>query len=90
VEFTTSICPACHAARPTLERLADEFKGRLTVVEVNVEEERELGAFFQIRSVPTLAFFKDGRFVDGVLGAPPVAILRRRLDQLTGSRARRS
>jgi thioredoxin 1 len=89
VEFSTSTCPACHAARPILERLADDFAGRARVVELNVEEEGELANFFQIRSVPTLAFFKNGRFVDGVMGAPPAAILRRKLDQLTGSCAPR-
>jgi thioredoxin 1 len=89
VEFTTTSCPACHAARPILELIAGEYEGRAKVVELNVEEESELGSFFQIRSVPTLAFFKDGQFVDGVLGAPPAAILRRKLDQLTGSCAPR-
>jgi thioredoxin 1 len=89
VEFTTSGCPACHAARPVLERLAEEFDGRARVVEVNVEEEQELGGAFQIRAVPTLAFFKSGEFVDGVMGAPPAAVLRRKLEQLSGSCAPR-
>src|SRR5689334_12024128 len=80
VQFTTSGCPACHAARPVLEGLAGEFEGRARIVEVNVEEEQDLGGLFQIRAVPTLAFFKNGEFVDGVLGAPPAAILRRKLD----------
>ena len=85
VEFTTSGCPACHAARPMLERLATEFDGRARIVEVNVEEEQELGTLFRIRSVPTLAFFKNGAFVDGVVGAPPAGVLRRKLDQLTSA-----
>ena len=85
VEFTTSGCPACHAARPALERLAEEFDGRAKVVEVNVEEEQQLGQLFQIRSVPTLVFFKNGEFVDGVIGAPPAPVLRRRLDELSTS-----
>jgi thioredoxin 1 len=85
VEFSTSRCPACHAARPVLENLAEEFDGRARIVEVNVEEEQELGSAFQIRAVPTLAFFKNGEFVDGVMGAPPTAILRRKLEQLSVS-----
>ena len=89
VEFSTSGCPACHTARPMLEGLAEEFTGRAKVVEVNVEEEQELGGLFQIRAVPTLAFFKNGEFVDGTMGAPPAAILRRKLDQLTESCAPR-
>lgn len=82
VEFTTSRCPACHAARPVLEGLAREYAGRARVVEVNVEEEPELGQFFRIQAVPTLVFFKDGEPVSGVVGAPAAAVLRRTLDQL--------
>ncbi len=83
VEFSTPTCPACRAARPMLETLAEEFDGRAKVVEIDVQEEQELGGLFQIRAVPTLAFFKDGRFIDGVLGTPPAVILRRKLEQLS-------
>jgi thioredoxin 1 len=83
VEFSTSKCPACHAARPLLENLAREFEGRARIVEVNVEEEQNLGSIFQILAVPTLVFFKNGEFRDGVRGTPPAAILRRKLEQLS-------
>jgi thioredoxin 1 len=89
VEFSTSRCPACHAARPVLEHLAEEFDGRVKIVEVNVEEEENLGGIFQIRAVPTLIFFKNGEFVEGWKGAPPAALLRRKLEQLTESYAPR-
>ena len=89
VEFSTSSCPACHAARPLLESLAEEFEGRARIVEANVEEDQDLGTAFQIRAVPTLVFFKSGKFVDGVMGAPPAAILRRKLEQLSESCAPR-
>jgi thioredoxin-like negative regulator of GroEL len=89
VEFSTSRCPACHAVRPLLESLAEEFDGRARIFEVNVEEEQELGAAFQIRAVPTLAFFKNGEFVDGAMGAPPAPILRRKLERLSESCAPR-
>jgi|KBSSwiStaDraftv2_1062776.scaffolds.fasta_scaffold762286_1 thioredoxin 1 len=83
VEFSTSACPACRTARPLLEMLAEEFNDRARIVEVNVDEEQDLGGLFQIRAVPTLAFFRNGEFVDGVMGAPPAAILRRKLEQLS-------
>ena len=89
VEFSTTTCPACHAARPMLESLAEEFEGRATIAEVNVQEEPELASIFQVRAVPTLAFFKNGEFMDGVLGAPPAAILRRKLERLSESCAPR-
>lgn len=85
VEFTASGCPACHAARPVLEQLAAEYEGRAKIVEVNVEEEELLGSLFQIRAVPTLAFFKEGEMVNGMVGAPAPFVIRRALDQLVGS-----
>jgi thioredoxin 1 len=89
VEFSSSTCPACHQARPLLESLAEEFEGRARIVEVKVEEEPALGDAFQIRAVPTLVFFKNGEFVDGVMGTPPAAILRRKLERLSESCAPR-
>jgi len=89
VEFSTSRCPACHAARPMLEELATEFEGRMRIVEVNVEEEQALGALFQIRAVPTLAYFKNGEVLGGWAGAPPAAVLRRKLEDLLESCAPR-
>lgn len=83
VVFSTSRCPACHAAKPTLERLAEDYVGRARVLEVNVEEEPALGQFFRIRAVPTLVFFKGGEPVDGVVGAPSGSVLRRKLEDLT-------
>jgi thioredoxin 1 len=82
VEFSTSRCPACHAVKPTLERLAVDYAGRARVVEVNIEEEPALGQFFRIRAVPTLVFFKNGEPVDGVVGAPAASVLRRKLEDL--------
>jgi len=83
VEFSTSRCPACHAAKPMLERLAQEYSGRTRVVEVNIEEEPALGQFFRIRAVPTLVFFKNGEPVEGLIGAPTVSVLRRKLENLS-------
>lgn len=83
VEFSTSRCPACHAVKPALERLAEDYAGRARVVEVNIEEEPALGRFFRIRAVPTLVFFKDGEPVDGVVGAPAASVLRRKLEDLS-------
>lgn len=85
VEFTTSTCPACHAAEPTLEGLAEEFEGRARILEANVEGQPGLGKLFQIQAVPTLVFFKDGAVSEGMVGAAPASVLRRKLDRLSGS-----
>ena len=85
VEFTTSTCPACHAAAPAMEKLAEEFEGRALVLEATLEKEPGLGRLFQIQAVPTLVFFKDGAVAEGMVGAAPASVLRRKLERLSGS-----
>lgn len=89
VEFSTSRCPACQAARPLLEGLAEEFDGRVRIVEVDVEAEQDLGTLFRIRAVPTLAFFNHGEIMGGMAGVPPASVLRRKLEELSESCAPR-
>jgi thioredoxin 1 len=66
-----------------LEELAQEYAGRVTIGKVNVDEHPGLAARFQVRSIPTLLFFKGGQVVDQVVGAVPKAQLRKRLDAVS-------
>jgi putative thioredoxin len=59
-----------------LEALAAEFGGAFLLAKVDVEAEQELGAAFQIRSIPTVVLVKDGQLVDGFQGALPDGQLR--------------
>ena len=82
VDFWAPWCGPCRAIAPTLEALSQEYAGRVTIAKVNVDEEPVLAGRYQIRSIPTMLFLKNGRVVDQVVGAVPRAQLTQRMDAL--------
>jgi thioredoxin 1 len=64
---------------PVLDQLAAESAGRYTIAKLNVDENPRTAAQFNIRSIPTLLIFKNGRLVDQLMGAQPKAAIAARL-----------
>jgi thioredoxin 2 len=81
VDFWAPWCAPCLQVEPLLRRLAAEHAGQLKVVEVNVDEEPRLAQRFEAMSIPLLVLMRDGQEIDRIVGAPPPAELRRRLEQ---------
>lgn len=75
VDFWAPWCGPCVAIGPVLETLAAEYKGRLTIAKMNVDENAHTPSTFGVRSIPYLAMFKGGKLVDTVVGAVPKAKL---------------
>ena len=63
VDFWADWCAPCRVLMPLLAGLANEFDGKFLLAKVNTEEERELGAQYQIRSLPTVKLFRNGEGV---------------------------
>src|SRR5215813_7713692 len=82
VDFWAPWCGPCRAIAPTLEALGQEYAGRVAIAKVNVDEQPTLAARYQVRSIPTLLFIKEGRVVDQLVGAAPRAQLAKRMDAL--------
>ena len=80
VDFWASWCGPCRAIAPIIEELVQESAGRVTLVKVNVDEQPDLAARYEIRSIPTLVFFKHGAIIDRIIGAVPKAVLQAVVD----------
>lgn len=80
VDFWAGWCQPCLQMEPTLDEIASNYEGRVTVAKVNVEEERGLAAMFQVMSIPALLVFKDGKKVVELHGKQSTADLESVLD----------
>ncbi|MEI2455989.1 thioredoxin [Lysobacter firmicutimachus] len=76
VDFWADWCQPCKVLGPILEKLAGEYNGAFELAKVDVEAEQQLGAAFQIRSIPTVFLIKGGQLVDGFAEALPESAVR--------------
>ncbi|MCL0101762.1 thioredoxin [Dehalococcoidia bacterium] len=80
VDFWAVWCGPCRMVAPIVDELAEEYKGKVDFVKLNVDENPATSQQYGIRSIPTLLVFKDGKPVDQVIGAVPKKELQRHVD----------
>lgn len=71
VDFWATWCGPCRMIAPIIEEIAEDYKGKLKVGKVNVDEQGELAVKYGISSIPTLLIFKGGEVVKKTLGYMP-------------------
>jgi thioredoxin len=81
VDFWAPWCGPCRAVAPVLEQIAAQYAGQVTVAKMNVDENPQTPGQYGVRSIPTIALFKGGQVVDGVLGAAPQPFFSQMLDK---------
>ena len=82
VDFWAEWCGPCKKLGPVVEELAKDFQGKAKIMKLNVDENMETAQRFQVMSIPTLIFFKQGKAVDQVVGAVPKNVLETKLKSL--------
>ena len=81
VDFWAEWCGLCRMIAPTVEALAEDYAGRVTVGKLNVDDNPNTAMKFGIRSIPTLLLFKDGEVVDQIVGLADKTRLQTAIDK---------
>lgn len=81
VDFWAAWCGPCRMVAPIVEQLASEYDGKLKVGKLDVDSNPRVAAKFNIRSIPSILFFKDGQHVDTVVGAVPRQALEKKIQE---------
>lgn len=84
VDFSASWCQPCKALAPTIDKVAGEYKGRIDVYKVDIDNAQEVAASFGIMSVPTCIFFRDGKEVDRFMGNADLRTVKSHVDRVLG------
>src|SRR3989344_9011693 len=71
VDFWAEWCYPCRFLSPTLDKLADEYKGKFILAKLNVDENPKNSQEYEVRSIPSVKLFKNGKVADEFIGAVP-------------------
>jgi thioredoxin 1 len=81
VDFWAEWCGPCKRLAPTVDALATEYAGKVTVGKLNVDENPNVSFKYQVRGIPTLLLFKGGQVVESVIGLAQKDDLKKVIDK---------
>ncbi|HUS17382.1 MAG TPA: thioredoxin [Chloroflexia bacterium] len=81
VDFWAPWCGPCRQIAPSLEKLAEEYDGKLIVAKVNTDEDPQWSQAYEVSGIPTLLFVAGGKIVHRQVGAVPFGFLKRLVEQ---------
>jgi len=81
VDFWAEWCGPCKRLGPTIDQLASEYAGKVTIGKLNVDENPNTAIKFQIRGIPAVMLFKGGQIVEAVVGLAPKEDFKKVIDK---------
>jgi thioredoxin 1 len=87
VDFWAVWCGPCQMVAPIIEELATEYAGKVKVMKLNTDENPEVAGRYQVMSIPTILFFKNGQPVEKLVGARPKRQFKELIDSLLAQAA---
>jgi len=84
VDLWAEWCGPCRRLAPTVDALAADYDGRVTVAKLNIDENPNTPSKYMVRGIPTLLLFKDGQLADTIVGLRPKEEIASALDQQVG------
>ncbi len=81
VDFWAEWCGPCKRLGPTIDALASDYQGKVTVGKLNVDDNPNTAFKFQIRGIPAVLLFKNGELVESVIGLAPKEDFKRAIDK---------
>jgi len=82
VDFWAPWCGPCRQIAPILDKLSEEYKGKLKFCKVNVDENHDTASKYHVMSIPTLILFKKGQLVEQTVGGVSEKTLRSKIQDL--------
>ena len=81
VDFWAAWCGPCHMVAPVIEEIAEEYDGSVKIAKLDVDANQRTAMRFDVRSIPSILFFKNGQHVDTVVGVVPKAHLVKKIER---------
>ncbi|MBC8434895.1 thioredoxin [archaeon] len=81
VDFWAPWCGPCQMLGPIMEEVAEEYKDKVEIVKLDVQDNQEVASVYGIMSIPAVKMFKDGKIVSEFLGAKPASAVKEWIDE---------
>lgn len=81
LEFSAQWCAPCKAQEPIIKNIITSYEDRASIIEINIDENRDLATKHMVQSIPTLIIFKDGKEIKRFVGLQTESSIAKSLDQ---------